>query len=98
MVRPSPLTFEVTFPEGAIVQPRTPRAPRARDKVCCPYCGTDDVKQTAKRGDPDHEDVTAVVYYRCNVCVDPETCDLSRFKRVIRRSPPVPREEPPTAL
>lgn len=88
-----PLELRVRFPPGAIMQPDG--APAGPEGVACPYCRRADVILTSHRSLPSGG---RVYYYRCNVCVDRETRDYSRFKRLRRSPSPAPRvTDPPSA-
>jgi len=75
-----PLIMRKEFPEGAIEKPAVEGAIRAQSlpKLRCPHCLTDKPRRYSSYG--------GVNYYRCRLCVDPDTMRYTEFK--------VPRTDP----
>ncbi len=84
VVSEEPLTLQIRFPKGVkLAAPADPRVrvpPSAKPRCPAPNCQTLEVVLTSQRGIPGR--AGQVYYYRCTRCVDRETRDYTRFKRV----------------
>lgn len=73
-----PLIMRKEFPEGTIEKPQGPVVAQSKPKLRCPHCRADKPSRYSS-----HKGVN---YYRCRLCVDPDTMRYTEFK--------VPRTDP----